>query len=163
MGYRILAVQHDGPAFRGKLVATVDIIVAVRGHRLRVLDSTLIEAIKVNKIRHNTTIYIIFFYSRRTHRRFSYPSSYSYRRIFYPHLYLLSHFFPFASTSSQINFEGLWGRATSSHCVQLRYPRGEGGWAPSDEEVEGRGWVLNGFTVLFHILYFRFYDWCLTR
>lgn len=87
-----MAVQHDGPAFRGKLVATVDIIVAVRGHRLRVLDSTLIEAIKVNKIRHNTTIYIIFFYSRRTRRRFSYP--YSYRRISYPHLYLLSHFFP---------------------------------------------------------------------
>ena len=54
-------MQHDGPAFRGKLLATVDIIVAVRGHRLRVLDSTLIEAIKVNKIRHNTTIYILYF------------------------------------------------------------------------------------------------------
>jgi GRASP55/65 PDZ-like domain len=54
VGYRVLAVQHDGPAFRGKLEATVDIIVAVRGHRLRVLDSTLIEAIKVSATPHTT-------------------------------------------------------------------------------------------------------------
>lgn len=56
VGYRILAVQPDGPASRGKLEATVDIIVAVRGHRLRVLDSTLIEAIKVdNTLRYATS------------------------------------------------------------------------------------------------------------
>jgi hypothetical protein len=67
VGYRVLAVQLDGPAFRGKLEATVDIIVAVRGHRLRVLDSTLIEAIKVSATLH-TALHIF--------NIISYPSYY---------------------------------------------------------------------------------------
>ena len=40
-------MREDGPAARGRIEAQVDLIVAVRGQRLRVLDSSLIDAIKV--------------------------------------------------------------------------------------------------------------------
>ena len=44
-----MAVQEDGPAFRGGLTPTVDIIIAVKGIPLGTLDGTLQEAIKVSE------------------------------------------------------------------------------------------------------------------
>ena len=50
VGYRILDVQEDSPASRGKLEPLIDLIVSVKGKPLRVLDSTLFDFIKVGKI-----------------------------------------------------------------------------------------------------------------
>ena len=43
-------MREDGPAARGHMEAQVDLIVAVRGLRLRVLDNSLIDAIKVDYV-----------------------------------------------------------------------------------------------------------------
>ena len=47
VGYRIMDVQADSPASRGKLEPLIDLVVSASGKPLRTLDSTFIDLIKV--------------------------------------------------------------------------------------------------------------------
>ena len=71
VGYRIMDVQDDSPASRGKLEPLIDLVISVKGKPLRVLDNTFLDFIKVTSILLCTITERIFFFWNNLPKKFT--------------------------------------------------------------------------------------------